>query len=123
MKKIILVLMMLFVLYGCKTLDNKTYYGDKITVILVDKINMSEFLNKTIKYDPLAKYCTAYYDFKTKIAYVPYQSHFDNDENIDIHGEYLPDFELLGHEMWHHINDKFHGGLDLTNTEEQNNTK
>jgi hypothetical protein len=93
---------------GCSTpIKNiEQYYIHDLRIVLVDERKMSEVLSKQIPhtYDPFAPYCTAYYDTRDRTAYVPYSN--EKDKN----GKYLPNFEMLGHEVYHYINGNFHEG-------------
>jgi hypothetical protein len=44
-----------------------------------------------------------------RLIIVPYSNKKDRD------GNYLPNFEVLGHELWHHIYGDWHGGNTCTN--------
>ena len=109
MKYLLLSLALLGVV-GCSTplTSTKEYKLGEIKIVLVDERNMSKTLEEKIerKYDPFASVCSAYYDTRNKTAYIPYS------KNKDRHGNLLPNFEQLGHEVWHNVVGWFHEGTE-----------
>ena len=93
---------------GCSTpiKDIEQFYINDLKIVIVDERKMPEVLSKRIPhtYDPFAPYCTAYYDSRNTTAYIPYSN--EKDKN----GKYLPNFEMLGHEVYHYMNGWFHEG-------------
>ena len=95
-------------LTGCATplIPTKDYKVGDLKIVCVDERNMFKTLETNINknYDPLAPWCSAYYDQRNKTVYVPYT------RNKNKKGDYLPNFEMLGHEIWHDVAGWFHGG-------------
>jgi hypothetical protein len=99
------IAVMLILSEGCHTvIPNQEFKAPSLSIVCVDAANMGKLLAKRIPYDPLAPYCNAYIDVQKRVLYVPWS------KEVDISGHPLPDFNALGHELWHAIAGWWHGG-------------
>ncbi|MEI8140320.1 MAG: hypothetical protein WCI03_10690 [bacterium] len=103
MRYIAIILVLLFA--GCDPpIPSKKFVTREISIICVDEANMAAMLAERVPYDPFAPYCNSYYDAFKGIIYVSWS------KNKDINGKPMPNFEDLGHEMWHVASGWWHGG-------------
>ena len=94
---------------GCIAMyPEKIFKQDDITIICATPFDLKMELRKLNCKDPFAEYCNAYYDADSKTIYVPWSN------DLDIKGQPLPDFALLGHEYWHVVDGWWHGGTVFT---------
>lgn len=97
--------LLMVALAGCKTVTPiREFQSPPLTIVCVDPASMSQVLAACISYDPCAASCSAYIDIRHGVIYVPWSG------NVDTHGNPLPDFESLGHELWHAVAGWWHGG-------------
>jgi hypothetical protein len=96
---------MLMVSAGCRSvISYQEFKSPSLTIVCADPANMGKLLAERITYDPIAPYCKAYIDVRNRVLYVPWSG------KRDIHGQPLPDFNALGHELWHAVAGWWHGG-------------
>ena len=100
-----LFLLLMVTLLGCDPpLSTKAYKSREISIVCVDRANMYKTLSERVPYDPFAPYCKSYFDAYSGVIYVPWS------KDKDINGKPMPEFEELGHEMWHVVAGWWHGG-------------
>lgn len=77
--------------YPKELLDDKEYKFNDVKIVIQD-IRKIRYFGRLI----LGKNIDGFFDDTYTIMYVPYSK--DKDSSRD----YLPDFDTLGHELWHH---------------------
>jgi hypothetical protein len=95
-----LVSLLLFA--GCATTPVKEYKLNNINFFFAES---NVIQREYDKFDFNKKKVLGFYVPETKTAYVPWDTYVNS---LDKDGERLPDFKILGHEVYHALKLRFH---------------